>query len=238
MKTVLVTGASRGIGAACAREFSSAGWHVVINYNKSEEKALLLAKELGATAVFADITKSKDVEKMYLELKNQGIHIDCIVNNAGISSDKLFLDISEEEWDEIFAVNVKGAFLVTKAFLGDMINKKNGNIINISSIWGETGAAFEVHYSASKSALIGMTKALAKELAPSDIRVNCVCPGYIDTDMNKIYTPQEVLAIKDEIPLERIGSPLEVAKSVVFLASDSASYITGQILGVNGGWNI
>lgn len=238
MKNVLITGAGRGIGSACAKEFAAAGWHVVINYNKSEKEALALSQSIGGTAVRADITNAEDVAKMYSHLASQGIFIDCLVNNAGISSDKLFIDISEQEWDNVFDVNVKGTFLVTKAFLPNMINKKSGSIINISSIWGEIGAAGEVHYSASKSAVIGMTKALAKELAPSNIRVNCICPGYIDTEMNSNYTSQEVADITDEIPLGRIGTIFEVAKSVVFLASDSSSYITGQVLGVNGGWNI
>ena len=237
MKTVLITGGTRGIGAACAEEFAKKGERVIINYLKSSQKAEELKKRLGVVTYRADISDGEAVKKMYHDLKKSGIYVDCIINNAGIASDRLFTDITENEWDEMFSVNVKGAFLVTKTFLPDMISRKNGNIVNISSIWGQTGAAMEVHYSASKAALIGMTKALAKELAPSNIRVNCVCPGYIDTDMNT-YSPDEVSEICDEIPLMRIGSPQEAAKVIEFIASDSASYITGQILGVNGGWNI
>ena len=238
MNTVLITGASRGIGAAAAEEFAKKGWHVIINYNKSKDNAETLSKKIGATAIKADVSDAVEVTNMYNALHAQGISVDCIVNNAGIASDCLFTDITEEEWGRMFDTNVKSAFLVTKAFLPDMLSKKRGSIINISSIWGETGAALEVHYSASKAALIGMTKALAKELAPSGIRVNCITPGYIDTDMNSCYSPEDVAAITEEIPLCRIGTAAEVAKTTTFLASDSASYITGQVLGVNGGWNI
>jgi len=238
MKTVLITGGGRGIGKAAAIEFSRQGWNVIINYNKSKNSALALAESINATAVCADITNSQEVLDMHNALKEKGIHIDCIVNNSGIAKDTLFTDISEEEWDEIFNVNVKGAFLVTKEFLPDMISRKSGSIINISSIWGETGAAAEVHYSASKAALIGMSKALAKELAPSNIRVNCVCPGYINPDMNAGYTPDEVADISLEIPMLRTGNPDEVAAVIEFLASEKASYITGQVLGVSGGWYI
>ena len=238
MKTVLITGGTRGIGAACAEEFLKKGWSVVINFKSSAEKAENMAKSLGITAVQADISDSAAVRKMHETLKSSGISIDCIVNNAGIASDRLFTDITEEEWDEMFDVNVKGAFLVTKTFLPDMISKKSGSIVNISSIWGETGAAMEVHYSAAKAALIGMTKALAKELAPSGIRVNCICPGYVDTDMNKLYSDDDVSEICSEIPLMRTAAASEIAESVEFLASGSAAYITGQILGVNGGWHI
>ena len=238
MKTVLITGASRGIGAAAAKEFSKKGWHVVINYNKNKEKALALAKELGATVFQADISKSDEVLNMYSSLKGQGIHVGAIVNNAGVSSSGLFVDISESEWDEMFAINTKGAFLVTKAFLPDMLSRHSGSIVNISSIWGETGAAAEVCYSASKAALIGMTKALAKELAPSGIRVNCICPGCIDTAMNKCYSDEERAAIAEDIPLGREGTAEEAAHAIEFLSSDAASYITGQVIGVNGGWYI
>lgn len=238
MNTVLITGASRGIGAASAREFAAKGWHVVINYNKSEEKAISLAKELNASVFRADVSKANEVCEMYNALKNTGIHVNAIVNNAGISHSGLFSDTTEEEWDNIFSVNTKSAFLVSKTFLPDMISRKKGSIVNISSIWGETGAAAEVCYSASKAALIGMTKALAKELALSGIRVNCVCPGCIDTDMNSMYTAEEKAAIAEEIPLGREGSAAEAAHAIEFLSSDAASYITGQVIGVNGGWHI
>lgn len=238
MKTVLITGAGRGIGAATAEEFSKAGWQVIINYNKSQENAELLARKISAYSFCADITKSEQLTKLHSELKSLGIHIDCIVNNSGISEHCLFSDISEKAWDNMFNVNVKGTFLVIREFLPELIHKKCGSIINISSIWGQTGASTEVHYSASKAALIGMTKALSKELAPSNIRVNCVCPGFIDTNMNSYYSDEDISSITEEIPLMRIGTPSEIAQAIVFLASEKASYITGQILGVNGGWYI
>lgn len=238
MKSVLITGGTRGIGAACAEEFSKKGWNVVINYKSSTDKARNLCQKLGAYAVCADISNSAEVKSMYNELKNSGIRTNCIVNNAGVASDCLFTDISEEEWDRIFNINVKGSFLVTKAFLPDMISRQAGSIVNVASIWGQTGASMEVHYSASKAAIIGMTKALAKEVAPSGIRVNCVCPGYIDTDMNNIYSEEEKADICGEIPLMRTGTPAEAAKVIEFIASDNASYMTGQIIGVNGGWLI
>lgn len=238
MKTVLITGGARGIGAACAEEFSKKGMNVIVNYKSSRQEAEELKNRLGVHTICADVSDSKSVDEMYRELKKNGFCIDCVINNAGIASDRLFTDISEEEWDRIFDVNVKGAFLVTQKFLPDMIARQSGSIVNVSSIWGQTGAAAEVHYSASKAAVIGMTKALAKELAPSGIRVNCVCPGYIDTEMNSGYSKEDVEAICEEIPLMRIGTPKETAKAIYFLASDEASYVTGQIFGVNGGWNI
>lgn len=238
MKTVLITGGTRGIGAACVEEFSKKGWNVVVNYKKSDKEAADLKSRFGTYTIRADVSSRIEVDKMYNELKNLGIHVDCIVNNAGISADGLFTDISEEEWDKIFAVNVKGAFLVTKRFLPDMISKHSGSIVNISSIWGQVGAALEVCYSSSKAAVIGMTKALAKEVAPSGIRVNCVCPGYIDTDMNNSYSEDDVTAICEEIPLMRVGEAREAAKVIEFISSDAASYMTGQTIGVNGGWNI
>lgn len=238
MKTVLITGGSRGLGAACARLFSQQGWRVVINYNQSAAEAKALAETTGAYAVQADVSNAADVEKLAATLKNIGYTIDCLINNAGISQERLFSDITEQDWDRMFNINVKSIFLVTKAFLPDMLKKQKGSIVNISSIWGETGAAMEVHYSASKAAVIGLTKALAKELAPSNIRVNCVAPGYVDTQMNSRYTSEEVAQITDQIPLCRIGVPEEIAKVIEFLASDAASYITGQVIAANGGWHI
>ena len=238
MKTVLITGAARGIGAAVAREFAANGWRVIINYKKSDALADKLKKELGAVLYRADVSCAEEVDKMSRYLASVGLFPDCIVNNAGISGEALFCDITEACWDEMFAVNTKSAFLVSKAFLPHMISQKSGSIINISSIWGEIGAACEVHYSASKAAIIGMTKALAKELAPSGIRVNCVCPGFVDTDMTAAYSDEDMEIIKSEIPQNRTAKPCEIAKSVYFLSSDAASYITGQVLGVNGGWRI
>lgn len=235
MKNVLITGASRGIGESCVYEFSKKGFRVFLNYNKNEEKALKISKKTGAVPIKCDISNSDEVCKMSEFIhKNYG-DISVIVNNAGISQIKLFSDISENDWDNMFNVNIKGMFLVTKAFLKDMINNKYGKIINISSMWGVTGGSCEVHYSASKAAVIGFTKALAKEVGPSLINVNCIAPGVINTDMNSELNDEDIKQLCEETPLNRIGKPEEVAKLAYFLASDDASFITGQIIGQNGG---
>ena len=242
-KTIVVTGASRGIGAEIAYLAARQGYNVVINYNKSEQKALELKSRIAGfskncIAVKADISDKYQVD--FLKKKTEEVFggADILVNNAGISSFSVFTDITEELWDETFRVNVKGAFLASKAFLPYMIREKWGRIINISSVWGEHGSSCEVHYSASKAALCGFTKALAKELGPCNITVNCVTPGVIDTDMNRTLTNEDILQLKDQTPLCRIGKPYEVAESVLFLASEKASFITGQILGVNGGFAV
>ena len=235
MRNVLITGASRGIGKEMVYEFSKNGDRVFLNYNKSGDKAEKIAEETGAVSIKADISKADEVKKMAEFIHNNYGGIDVIVNNAGISQIKLFTDITENDWDNMFDINVKGMFLVIKAFIGDMINKKKGRIINISSMWGITGGSCEVHYSASKAAVIGFTKALAKELGPSNINVNCVAPGVIDTEMNSHLSEEDLEQLKDETPLCRIGSVSDVAKTVLFLASDNADFITGQVLSVDGG---
>lgn len=234
MKNVLITGGSRGIGAECVKKFSNEGYRVFLNYSKSDSKALELAEKTGAVLVKADISKSDEVSKMKDIIHSYG-KISVIVNNAGIAQEKLFTDISENDWDRMFDVNVKGMFLVTKAFLPDMIHEKRGKIINLSSIWGITGASCEVHYSASKAAVIGFTKALAKEVGPSGINVNCVAPGVIDTEMNGHLDNEIKTALCEETPLCRMGTAEEVAELVYFLASDKADFITGQVISPNGG---
>jgi len=235
MKTVLITGASRGIGAQTARIFAENGYRVIINYNKSKDAAEVLPKELGASLFFADVSQKSDVELMFSQIQNEFGGVDILVNNAGIAQAKMFTDITEEEWDDMFSVNVKGIFNCTKAALPYMIHKKSGKIINISSIWGITGASCEVHYSASKAAVIGLTKALAKELGPSGITVNCVAPGVIETDMCASLSQEDISALKDETPLGCIGTPDDIAKTVLFLASGGGDFLTGQVISPNGG---
>lgn len=235
MKNILVTGASRGIGKAVCEEFSKNGCRVFLNYNKSENEAEKTAEETGAILVKADVSNSDEVDKMSEFIhKNYG-KIDVLINNAGISQIKMFNEINEKDWDDMFDVNVKGMYLVTKAFINDMIYEKKGKIINISSMWGITGGSCEVHYSASKAAVIGFTKALAKEMGPSNITVNCVAPGVIDTEMNSHLSDEDLKKLKEETPLCKIGTVRDVAKTVFFLASDNADFITGQVIGVDGG---
>lgn len=234
MRNVLITGGSRGIGAECVRKFSEEGYRVFLNYSKSNEKAFELSKETGAVLIKADISKSDEVEKVKDIIHDYG-KISVIVNNAGIAQEKLFTDISENDWDRMFDVNIKGMFLVTKAFLPDMIHEKHGKIINLSSIWGITGASCEVHYSAAKAAVIGFTKALAKEVGLSGINVNCVAPGVIDTEMNGHFDDETKTELCEKTPLCRMGTASEVAELIYFLASDKADFITGQIISPNGG---
>ena len=242
-KVLVVTGASRGIGAEIAYRAALAGYCVVINYNNSEEAAqkvcARIKKEGGeAVCIKADVSDEAQVKTLCQNVLDLYGRVDVLVNNAGISSFSLFTDITTELWDKTFDVNVKGQFLVTRAFLPSMIHRKEGKIINISSVWGICGSSCEVHYSASKAAIIGMTKALAKEVGPSGICVNCVAPGVIDTEMNKALTPEDLKSLADETPLERIGTAYDVAKTVLFLASDDASFITGQVISPNGGFVI
>lgn len=230
MKKVLISGGSRGIGAQCVRDFSALGYEVYFTYNKSEEKANEISKETNAVAIKCDISKSSEVDKM----KELG-DFDILINNAGISEIKMFQDITESDWDRMFDVNIKGMFLLTKAVVDGMIRKKKGRIINISSMWGEVGASCEVHYSASKAAVIGFTKALAKELAPSGITVNCVSPGVIMTEMNKNLSDEEIKELCEETPVMRVGDVSEVSKAVLYLADEKAGFMTGSVLPVNGG---
>ncbi len=239
-KRVLITGASRGIGAACAKKFAENGFSVVINYRESDGKAIALANEcldLGAKqakAIKADVSKSEDVARLFNEACALG-EIDTLVLNAGVASYGLFQDVSEEEYDRIMDTNVKGVFLTAQKFIKKMISVRRGSIIIISSMWGQVGSSCEVVYSASKAALIGMTKALAKELGPSGIRVNCVAPGVVETDMVASLGKDTLASLADETPLCRNADVRDVANAVYYLASKESSFITGQILGVNGG---
>ena len=242
-KTVLITGASRGIGRATALRFAREGYNIVINYLRSVDAAYNLLHELqdypcNAILIQADITNRVQVRGMVSQSLTQFGAIDVLVNNSGIAQQKLFTDITEDEWNNMFDVNVKGAFHCCQVVLPDMVHRKEGRIINVSSMWGITGASCEVHYSASKAAVIGLTKALAKEVGPSGITVNCVAPGVIDTDMNACLRPEDLAALREETPLGRLGRPEDIANLIYYLASEQASFITGQVIGADGGFVI
>lgn len=230
MKRVLITGASRGIGAACARVFAKSGYDVIINYNYSEEEALRLAEEIGAETIRADVSDSAQVADMF---KAAG-EVDVLVNNAGISGFYMLDAMSDDEWNRMIGVNLSGVFYCTRAVLPQMLRRKSGAIVNVSSMWGICGASCETAYSASKAGVIGLTKALAKEVGPSGIRVNCVAPGAIDTEMNKKLGEEAIKELCEETPLGRLGRPEEVAAAILFLADDEG-FITGQVLSPNGG---
>ncbi len=241
MKVALITGASGGIGSATAEKFISEGYFVIAFYNTGDSGILALKNKLGKSAdylfpVKADLSSALDVKRAFQAVKRSFKHVDVLVNNAGVSLVKTINDTTEEEWDNVFNVNIKSAYLLTNLVLDGMLSLKQGKIINVSSVWGITGASCEVAYSASKSALIGYTKALAKELAPSNINCNCVCPGVIDTKMNSCFTEEEIEGIKSEIPKGRLGTAEEIAELIYFLSSDKADYITGQIITADGGY--
>ena len=235
MKTVLITGGSRGIGRAMVELFSERGYSVAFTYKNSDAQASALSEKTGALAIKADSSKEEEILRAVETVRKNLGAVEILINNAAVSAFSLFTDISLDDWREMFSINVDGAFLYTKAVLGDMIKNHFGRVINVSSMWGVVGSSCEVCYSATKAALIGMTKALAKEVGPSGITVNCIAPGMIDTDMNASLSEEDVRAIADETPLMRIGTPREIAEAAFFLAGDGASFITGQILGVNGG---
>ncbi len=238
-KTVLITGASRGIGAACALEFAKNGYRVIVNYNKNRKAAESVCskiRELGGVCMLvrADVSKFKQVERMFGEAQAFG-GVDVLVNNAGMAQTAMLCDTTPELWKKMFATNVDGVYHTCLMAARTMVQKKCGSIINVSSMWGMVGASCESAYSATKAAVIGFTKALAKELGPSGITVNCVAPGMVDTDMNGHLSIEDIDAICDETPLGRVATPQEIAKVVCFLASQSAGFITGQVISPNGG---
>lgn len=235
-RTVLVTGASRGIGAAIARRFAKEGDRVYANYFRAEEQAnALAAASENIIPVRADISDPAQVQSL-AEVCGE---IDILVNNAGIAlPQKLLQEVTIEEFDRLFGVNVRGMFLVTRALLPRMIRRHCGCILNLSSIWGIEGGSCEVAYSAAKAAVIGFSKALAKEVGPSGIRVNCIAPGVIDTEMNAALGEEGLAALAEETPLGRIGTPEEIAETAFFLAGAGAAFITGQVLSPNGGFCI
>ena len=236
-KIVLITGGAKGIGKGIVEELYKEGYNIVLNYNKSEEQAKQLKQQFKNIEIYkADVTDEKQVQEMVNYCINKYGKIDVLINNAGISEIKLFTDITLQEWETMIKTNLTSVFLLSKEVVKYMINKKEGCIINISSIWGIVGGSCEVHYSASKAGIIGMTKALAKELGPSNIRVNSIAPGAIDTEMNKDITEEEWQEIKEETPLRKIGQPKDIAKCVKWLIEDE--YTTGQVISPNGGWVI
>lgn len=243
MKTVLITGASGGIGRAIVKKFVQNGYTVIAQYNKNKTELKKLIEELerenlgGAVyPVTADFTDLNSIDKMFEDIFTRYKKIDAVVNNAGVGLYKLITETTEQDWDKVFNVNIKSIYYLVNKVLPSMIDNKSGKIVNVSSMWGIAGASMEVAYSASKSALIGYTKALAKELAPSGINVNCVCPGVIDTEMNARFSKEEVDVLIEETPLNRLGKPNDVAELIYFLCSDSSSFITGQTISCDGGF--
>ena len=245
MKVALITGASGGIGRETVKRFVKNGYFTIGIYNSDKTSIDNLINELKNDAlegyffgVQADFCNDRSVDDAIKTIKENFNHIDVLVNNAGVSLYKLVTDTTPDEWDTVFSVNVKSAFRLISAFLPTMIDRQNGAIVNVSSVWGQVGASMETVYSASKSALIGFTKALAKEVAPSNIRVNCVCPGVIDTKMNDIFTDDEKSDIVSAIPLNRMGSAKEIAELIYFLATEKSAYITGQTITADGGYTL
>ena len=242
-KTVVITGSSRGIGRACAILFAKNNYNVVINYNKSKELAEELFNNLKEAGYSVDIFKA-DISNRFEanSLINHCIgkfgKIDALINNAGLSQNKLFTDITHDDWNEMMGTNLNGIFYTTQKALQYMLPECSGKIINISSIWGMVGGSYEVHYSTSKAAIIGMTKALAKELGPSNIQVNCIAPGVIQTDMLNDIDEEIIEGLREETPLMRIGTVDDIANCALFLASDKSDFITGQVISPNGGFVI
>ena len=243
MSTVWITGASGGVGSAAARLFAQQGNDVAVGYCRGRENAEALCRELrgigvNALPVCADVSDAQAVAAAHRTIASQLGEVGVLVNNAGIAQQKLFTDITDEEWRRMFAVHVDGAFYCCRAVLPHMIREQRGKIVNVSSVWGLRGASCEVHYAASKAALIGLTRSLARELGPSGVCVNCVAPGVIDTPMNAVHSDETMRSLADETPLMRIGTPEEAAQAIVFLASSAADFITGQVLCADGGWTV
>ena len=240
-KTVIVTGGSRGIGAGIVQFLAEKNkYNIVLNYNKSEESARKIKEELNSKKIDieifkADVSKREQVKKLIEFTLNKFNNIEVLINNAGISQTKLFTDITDDDWNNMIQTNLNSAFYCSQEVLSNMIHNKQGCIINISSIWGVEGGSCEVHYSTSKAGIIGLTKALAKEVGPSNIRVNCIAPGMIDTDMNKEYSKEDVQEIINETPLGKIGRPIDIARCTYWLIEDE--FTTGQVISINGGWN-
>lgn len=240
-KVVIVTGASKGIGREIAKQLAKKGYTIIANYNKSEKEILELKEELKKENINieifkADVSKREEVKKLVDYTINKFGKIDILINNAGISQFKEFTQITDDDWNNMINTNLNSVFYMSQEVCKNMIHNKKGCIINISSIWGLVGSSCEVHYSVSKAGIDAMTKSLAKELGPSNIRVNSIAPGIIDTDMNKSLNEEEINQIKEEIPLEKIGKTIDIEKCIEWLIEDE--YTTGQIISINGGWVI
>lgn len=240
-KTVIITGASKGIGAAMAILFARKGYNVVIGYNESYQLAKMLSSSLSSQGynvvpIKANVANKLETDILIKEAVYKFGSVDVLINNAGVAFNGLITDTEEFDSDKIFDVDLKGVFNCCKSVTPVMVNQKSGKIINISSMWGQVGASCEVAYSAAKAGVIGLTKALAKELAPSGITVNCIAPGLIDTSMNSNISVEDLNAFVEDIPLGRMGTAEDIAETALFLASEGADYITGQVLGVNGGY--
>lgn len=233
--TVFVTGGSRGIGAATVRLFRAEGHRVAFLYEKSEQAARALAAQTGALALQGDVADKAQLYAAFDQAQKQMGPATVLINNAGTAQFSMFQDISEFDWRRMLDVHLTSAFFACQRVLPHMISRRHGVILNVSSMWGQVGASCEVHYSAAKAGLIGLSRALAKEVGPSGVRVNCVAPGAIETDMIQGLSQRDRRALTDETPLQRLGTPEDVAHALLFLASDAASFITGQVFGVNGG---
>ena len=230
MKNILITGGSRGIGRACVEYFINRGDRVFFTYKNNHTAAEEVSVKTGAIKIQAG-----DVKSIADEIHKYG-RLDVLINNAGIAQQKLLCDITDSDWDNMFNTNIRDMFLITREFYDDFVHNKSGKIVNVSSMWGVSGASCEVHYSASKAAVIGFTKALSKELGASGVNVNCVAPGVIDTDMNAHLDAEDMEELKSETPLGRIGTPMEIAELIGFLCSDKAEFITGQVITCDGGF--
>ncbi len=241
MKTILITGASRGIGAQTAKLFAQNGYRVIINYCHSQKNADMLCKELkenGADVISykADVSNPSQVSAMFGHIEEYFGGVSVLVNNAGIAQTKLFTDITDNDWNRMISTNLSSAFYCCRAALPYMIHQKYGRIINISSMWGQVGGSCEVHYSAAKAGIIGLTKALAMEEGLSGITVNCIAPGVIRTDMTSNLSNEDFRTLAEETPTGTIGTPEDIARTILFLADEKSSFITGQVIGVNGGF--
>lgn len=236
MKTAWVTGGSRGIGREIVKTLCQNGYLTAFCYHRHEAEALALQQECGALPYLCDVQKSDAVAQCIDGFLGQYRHIDVLVNNAGVAWQGLLTDMSDDDWQRVIETNLGGAFRFCRAVLPSMISNKYGRIINISSIWGEVGASCEAAYSAAKAGIIGLTRALSKEAAPSGITVNCIAPGVIATDMLRCYSESDLQTLCEETPIGRLGQPADIAACVAFLASLQAGFITGQVIGIDGGF--